>query len=199
MSGSGISWAICKSASRSRLITMPAPHHSSFLQAECPSCRPTNSIKTLKARIYIKLNRLVFFYLLDSPLMQPLSRSSLVFLFVLDPQLHTPYISSPNHHLFAAHAHTNAACSTAIPMHAFIMTSFIMSSVEHKARIWGGQYESTWHNRCWKVCLAKSCWTEFVGIMVQSGSGRVQIVLTGPVHIRLLHTSYTTVLYVQVI
>ena len=30
MSGSGISWAICKSAPRSRQITMPAPHHSVF-------------------------------------------------------------------------------------------------------------------------------------------------------------------------
>ena len=27
----------------------PAPHHSVFLQAGCPSCRPTNSIKALKA------------------------------------------------------------------------------------------------------------------------------------------------------
>ena len=36
---------------------------------------------------------------------------------VLNPQLHTPCISSPNHHhLFAAHAHTNAACSAAISM-----------------------------------------------------------------------------------
>jgi len=43
----GISWAICKSASRSRQITMPAPHHSVFLQAGCPSCRPTNSVKAL--------------------------------------------------------------------------------------------------------------------------------------------------------
>jgi len=42
--GSGISWAICKSASRSRQITMPLPHHS-FLQAGCPSYRPTNSVK----------------------------------------------------------------------------------------------------------------------------------------------------------
>ena len=49
VSGSGISWAICKSASRSRQITMPAPHHSSFLQAGCPSCCPTNSVKALKA------------------------------------------------------------------------------------------------------------------------------------------------------
>ena len=30
MSGSGINWAICKSASRSRQTTMPAPHHSVF-------------------------------------------------------------------------------------------------------------------------------------------------------------------------
>ena len=30
VSGSGISWAICKSAPRSRQITMPAPHHSVF-------------------------------------------------------------------------------------------------------------------------------------------------------------------------
>ena len=37
MSGSGISWA-CKPAPRSRQITTPVPHHSSFLQAGCPSC-----------------------------------------------------------------------------------------------------------------------------------------------------------------
>ena len=30
MSGNGISWAICKSAHRSRQITMPTPHHSVF-------------------------------------------------------------------------------------------------------------------------------------------------------------------------
>ena len=54
-------------------------------------------------------------YVLDSPLEQPLSRSSLVFPLVLNPKLHTPCITSPSHHhLFAAHAHTNAACSTAI-------------------------------------------------------------------------------------
>ena len=50
VSGSGISWAICKSAPRSRQITMPAPHHSVFLQAGCPFCRPTNSVKALMAR-----------------------------------------------------------------------------------------------------------------------------------------------------
>ena len=50
VSSSSISWAICKSATRSRQITTPAPHYSSFLQAGCPSCRPTNSVKALKAR-----------------------------------------------------------------------------------------------------------------------------------------------------
>ena len=47
VSGSGISWAVCKSAPRSRQITTPAPHHSVFLQTGCPSCRPTNSVKAL--------------------------------------------------------------------------------------------------------------------------------------------------------
>jgi len=49
VSGSGVSWASSKSAYRSRQITTPARHHSVFLQAGCPSCRPTNSVKALKA------------------------------------------------------------------------------------------------------------------------------------------------------
>jgi len=50
MGGSGISWAVCKSAPSSRQITIPAPYHSVFLQARCPSCCPTNSVKALKAK-----------------------------------------------------------------------------------------------------------------------------------------------------
>ena len=34
VSGSGISWAICKSAPRSRQITTPAPHHSVFYRSD---------------------------------------------------------------------------------------------------------------------------------------------------------------------
>ena len=43
--GSGICWTICKSfAPRSRQTTMPVPHHSVFLQAEClPATQPTVS------------------------------------------------------------------------------------------------------------------------------------------------------------
>ena len=45
VSGSGISWAICKSASRSRQITMPAPHHSKFFYRPdaLPAVQPTAS------------------------------------------------------------------------------------------------------------------------------------------------------------
>jgi len=55
VSGSGISWAVYKSTPRSRQITTPAPHHSVFLQAGCPSCHPTNSVKALKAQLTLKL------------------------------------------------------------------------------------------------------------------------------------------------
>jgi len=54
--GSGISWSMCKSAPRSRQITMPAPHHS-FLQARCPSCHPTNGVKALKALELLRHNK----------------------------------------------------------------------------------------------------------------------------------------------
>ena len=43
-SGSGISWAICKSAPRSRQITTPAPHHSDFYRPDAfPAAQPTAS------------------------------------------------------------------------------------------------------------------------------------------------------------
>jgi len=60
VSGSGISWAICKSAPRSRVQT---DNHAStqsfgFLQAGCPFCRPTNSVEALKESIsQIPFNR----------------------------------------------------------------------------------------------------------------------------------------------
>ena len=44
VSGSGINWAICKSAPRSRQITMPAPHHSGFYSPDAlPAAQPTAS------------------------------------------------------------------------------------------------------------------------------------------------------------
>ena len=44
VSGSGISWAVCKSASRSRQITTPAPHHSVFYRLDAlPATQPTAS------------------------------------------------------------------------------------------------------------------------------------------------------------
>ena len=44
VSGSGISWAVCKSAPRSRQITTPAPHHSVFYRPDAlPADQPTAS------------------------------------------------------------------------------------------------------------------------------------------------------------
>ena len=71
VSGSEIRWAICKSAPCSRQITTPARHRSVFLQAECPSCRPPNSVKALDTFIgdlweVMNLENKVFFYLYTS-------------------------------------------------------------------------------------------------------------------------------------
>ena len=54
VSGSGISWAICKSAPRSRqhLTTQ-------FLQVGCASCRPTNSVKAPKAKKCIRCGQFI--------------------------------------------------------------------------------------------------------------------------------------------
>jgi len=44
VSGSGISWAICKCAPRSRQVTMQAPHHSVFYRPDAlPAAEPTAS------------------------------------------------------------------------------------------------------------------------------------------------------------
>jgi len=49
VSGSGISWDICKSAPRPRQITTTAAHYSQYSVFCRPSCRPTNSVRALKA------------------------------------------------------------------------------------------------------------------------------------------------------
>jgi len=59
LSGSGISWDICMSAPCSRQITMPTSYHSVFLQAGCPSCRPTNSVKAMKEQCNYLVARII--------------------------------------------------------------------------------------------------------------------------------------------
>jgi len=54
VSGSGISWATCKSASRSRQITMPVPHHSSFYRPDAlPAAQPTASKHCIYIYVYV--------------------------------------------------------------------------------------------------------------------------------------------------
>ena len=51
VSGSGISWAICKSAPRSRQITMPAPHRSVFT-GQMPFLPPSQQRQSTEGNIY---------------------------------------------------------------------------------------------------------------------------------------------------
>jgi len=51
--GSGISWAICKSASRSRQITMPAPHHVFYRLDALPATQPT-ALKEIYCKVSYK-------------------------------------------------------------------------------------------------------------------------------------------------
>ena len=60
VSGSGISWAICKSAHHSRQITMPAPHHSVF-KGRMPFLPPNqqrqSSVKALNALTHREIDK----------------------------------------------------------------------------------------------------------------------------------------------
>ena len=62
MSGSGISWAVCKSAPHSREITMPAPHHSVFYRPDVlpATNQQRQSTEVNKIRSKIKTNSIRF-------------------------------------------------------------------------------------------------------------------------------------------
>ena len=47
---SGISWAMCKSAPRSRQITTPAPHYSSFFTGRMPFLPPNQQCQSTEGR-----------------------------------------------------------------------------------------------------------------------------------------------------
>ena len=55
VSGSGISWAVCKSAPRSRQITMPAPHRSVFYRPDAlPAAQPTASKHKAEGKLWLQ-------------------------------------------------------------------------------------------------------------------------------------------------
>ena len=70
--------------------------------------------------------------MLDGPFRQPLFRSCLVYLFVWNPLLHVPYISSPNYYLhFTTHTHNIAMCFAVVPVlcRLFLLSLSISSSL----------------------------------------------------------------------
>ena len=70
VSGSGISWAICKSASCSRQITTPTSHHSVFYRPDAlPAAQPTASKHWSHQLINWSVN-----FKVVKPLQRPLNR-----------------------------------------------------------------------------------------------------------------------------
>ena len=61
VSGTGISWAICKSAPRSRQITMPAPHRSVFI-GQIPFLLPNQQCQRTEGNINIHENTHVLIF-----------------------------------------------------------------------------------------------------------------------------------------
>jgi len=59
--------AVASTGPYASLITTPVPHHSVCLQAGCPSCHPTNSVKALKTRLNTKYRLHIQFQHLKLP------------------------------------------------------------------------------------------------------------------------------------
>jgi len=58
VSSSGIGWAICKSAPRSRQIITPSPHHSVFYRPDAlPATQPTTSKHWRHAQVHIQCHK----------------------------------------------------------------------------------------------------------------------------------------------
>jgi len=71
VSGSGISWAVCKSAPCSRQITMPAPHHSVFYRPDAlPAAQPTASKHWRHSQFWLRMCQLIVsvLYEVQSPI-----------------------------------------------------------------------------------------------------------------------------------
>jgi len=62
VSGSGISWVICKSAPHSRQITMPAPHHSVFFTGRMPFLLPNQQCQSTKGISWLLICVLFHWY-----------------------------------------------------------------------------------------------------------------------------------------
>ena len=74
MSGSGIRWAICKSAPCSIQITMPAPHHSVFYRLHAlPAAQPTVFKAHMNGKVSVVLNQNCFLKMKDFKNMPPTS------------------------------------------------------------------------------------------------------------------------------
>jgi len=77
VSGSGISWAISKSAPRSRQITTPVPHHSGFYRPDAlPAVQPTASKHWRQLKVILWPNRKIRYFVNRAP--APIPNASII-------------------------------------------------------------------------------------------------------------------------
>jgi len=76
VSGSGISWAVCKSAPHSKQITTPTPHHSVFYRPDAlPAAQPTASKHcSFHTPVHCYTETLVHYYKRQHPFNGPLKK-----------------------------------------------------------------------------------------------------------------------------
>jgi len=138
VSGSGISWAICKSAPRSRQITSPAPHRSVFYRPDAlPAAQPTAS----------KHWRYWFTAIRNTNLLQPATRLlkfqpkryiNLTFIIIISIQLNTLFFRFSEQTF-------NRCCNTPQLLANKLQFNRCISSLENKFKRYytGFQHNST--------------------------------------------------------
>ena len=67
VSGSGISWAICKSAPLSRQITTPAPRHSVFFTGRIPFLPPNQQRQSTEGNYFVYILQYIYFVYIYTP------------------------------------------------------------------------------------------------------------------------------------
>ena len=98
VSGSGISWAVCKSAPCSRQINMPTPHHSVFYMPDAlPAAQPTASKHWMHMQISLNnikcrsLSMPKYYSLHKSALFQWGIWAPSIMWFLKTPRVHIPH------------------------------------------------------------------------------------------------------------
>ena len=151
MSGSGISWAVCKSAPRFTQITTPAHQCSVFFSDQMPFLLPTNSIEALKARL-----KWFTCGVPDAALSSLASLKSIIFTFLLQVYSGFRETEALNEYFFTARvARMYRFCFVCVYLSG--CQKLIISSLHHILHLPGGL------DPFWQVRLSVWAWVSVLG------------------------------------